>query len=176
MDNAFQELDYSDISAKNINKKKYYNNLNTKTRGGIIRLGSIIIILIIFLILIIGIISKYKTLSKLNNDINSIKEKITLEEREKSYIEEKNIFLSNEIFDAKKNVEKLSKEKSDVESSLESYMRSNKKSRTEIQNAKDAISLLENKLKEFESKKSKVEELQKNTEYYQNEIEKLKKK
>ena len=89
MDNAFQELDYSDISAKNINKKKYYNDLSTKTRGGIIRLGSLIIILIIFLILIIGIISKYKTLSKLNNDINSIKEKITLEEREKSYIEEK---------------------------------------------------------------------------------------
>ena len=45
MDNAFQELDYSDISAKNINKKHRNNSgINTKTRGGLIRLGSIIII------------------------------------------------------------------------------------------------------------------------------------
>ena len=175
MDNAFQELDYSDISAKNINKKKY-NDLNTKTRGGIIRLGSLIIILIVFLILIIGIISKSNTLSNLNNEINNMKEKITLQEREKSYIEEKNMFLANEIFEAKKNVEKLSNEKRGIEGSLEFYMSSNKKSRAEIQNAKDAISLLENKLKEFENKKNKIEELQKNTEYYQNEIEKLKNK
>ena len=57
MDNAFQELDYSDISAKNINKRDRSNEINTKTRGGIIRLGSLLIIAIIVLVLIISIIS-----------------------------------------------------------------------------------------------------------------------
>ena len=61
MDNAFQELDYSDISAKNLNKKNRSNDLNTKTRGGIIRLGSLIIITIIVIILIITLITAKKT-------------------------------------------------------------------------------------------------------------------
>ena len=58
MDNAFQELDYSDISAKHLNKRKRSGEINTKTRGGLIRLGSVIIIFILlnfkkFLMLII---------------------------------------------------------------------------------------------------------------------------
>ena len=63
MDNAFQELDYSDIIAKNLNKKHRNNSgINTKTRGGLIRLGSIIIISIIIIIMIVSLISKYITL------------------------------------------------------------------------------------------------------------------
>ena len=174
MDNAFQELDYSDLSAKNINNKKRYNDINTKTRGGIIRLGLVIIIGIIMIILIIGIISKSNTLSNLNDELIELKEKIILKEREKSNIEEKNMFLSDEILEAKKDVEKLSKEKKDIESNFEFFTISNKKSRADIQNAKDAISLLEKKIKEFENKTSIIEELERNTKYYQAEIEKLK--
>ena len=174
MDNAFQELDYSDLSAKNINNKKRYNDINTKTRGGIIRLGLVIIIGIIMIILIIGIISKSNTLSNLNDELIELKEKIILKEREKSNIEEKNMFLSDKILEAKKDVEKLSKEKKDIESNFEFFTISNKKSRADIQNAKDAISLLEKKIKEFENKTSIIEELERNTKYYQAEIEKLK--
>ena len=174
MDNAFQELDYSDLSAKNINNKKRYNDINTKTRGGIIRLGLVIIIGIIMIILIIGIISKSNTLSNLNDELIELKENIILKEREKSNIEEKNMFLSDKILEAKKDVEKLSKEKKDIESNFEFFTISNKKSRADIQNAKDAISLLEKKIKEFENKTSIIEELERNTKYYQAEIEKLK--
>ena len=44
MDNAFQELDYSDISAKNLSKRRRHSEINTKTRGGLIRLVILIII------------------------------------------------------------------------------------------------------------------------------------
>ena len=57
MDNAFQELDYSDINAKHLNKKKRSSEINTKTRGGLIRLVSLIIIFIIAIFIIFGIIS-----------------------------------------------------------------------------------------------------------------------
>ena len=53
MDNAFQELDYSDISAKNINKKHRSIELDTKSRGGIIRLGSLFIITVMMIIFLI---------------------------------------------------------------------------------------------------------------------------
>ena len=174
MDNAFQELDYSDISAKNLKKRP--NEINTKTRGGLIRLGSIFIIGVVILILIIGIISKSNTLSKLKNELKTLKENIGIKEREKSYTEEKNIFLANEILETQKNAEKLSKEKSNIENNIETFQRTNKKSKSDIQNAQDAISLIEEKLKEFESIKKKVDDLQKSTEYYSNEIDKLKKK
>ena len=64
MDNAFQEIDYSDISAKHLNKKKRNSEINTKTRGGLIRLISLIILFLIIIILIFQIISNSSALSK----------------------------------------------------------------------------------------------------------------
>ena len=52
---------------------------------------------------------------------------------------------------------------------------SKKKSQNDIQNANDAISMLEEKLKDFTEKKNKIDYLQQNVDYYHNEIEKLKK-
>ena len=176
MDDAFQELDFSEISAKNINSKKRSNDINIKTRGGIIRLGSIMIIGIIILILIIGLISKSNSLSVFEEKLNTLKENITLEEKEISNIEEKNRFLSIEVLDTKKNAEKLLKQKNDIKNNLITLENSNKKSKEEIKNANDAISLLQEKLIEFEEIKNKIDDLQKSIDYYQNEIEKLNKK
>ena len=119
MDNAFQELDYSDISAKNLNKKNRSNDLNTKTRGGIIRLGSLIIITIIVLILIITLISKSKTLSTKEAEIEKIKEEITTTEQDKTLAEEKNRFLIHEIYEAQKSAEQLNQQKSEIETNIQ---------------------------------------------------------
>jgi len=72
MDKIFQELDYSDISSKNLNKQKKSSEINTKTRGGLTRLVSLIIIFIIAIFIIFGIISNSSTsiiylTSKYNN-------------------------------------------------------------------------------------------------------------
>ncbi len=176
MDNAFQELDYSDISAKNLNKKNRSNDLNTKTRGGIIRLGSLIIITIIVLILIITLISKSKTLSTKEAEIEKIKEEITTTEQDKTLAEEKNRFLIHEIYEAQKSAEQLNQQKSEIETNIQNLENLKKKSQNDIKNAQESITMLEAKLKEFEEKKAKVNELQKNVDYYQSEIEKLKNK
>ena len=176
MDNAFQELDYSDISAKNLNKKNRSNDLNTKTRGGIIRLGSLIIITIIVLILIITLISKSKTLSTKESEIEKIKEEITTTEQDKTLAEEKNRFLIHEIYEAQKSAEQLNQQKSEIETNIQNLENLKKKSQNDIKNAQESITMLEAKLKEFEEKKAKVNELQKNVDYYHSEIEKLKNK
>ena len=176
MDNAFQELDYSDISAKNLNKKNRSNDLNTKTRGGIIRLGSLIIITIIVIILIITLISKSKTLSTKEAEIEKIKEEITTTEQDKTLAEEKNRFLIHEIYEAQKSAEQLNQQKSEIETNIQNLENLKKKSQNDIKNAQESITMLEAKLKEFEEKKAKVNELQKNVDYYQSEIEKLKNK
>ena len=114
MDNAFQELDYSDISAKNLSKKRRPGDINTKTRGGIIRLGSIIIIGVIIIILIIVVISKSKTLSNLEEELTTLKNSVTEKEKQKNNAEEVNRFLETEILENKKFSEKLSKQKEDI--------------------------------------------------------------
>ena len=102
MDNAFQELDYSDISAKNINKRDRSNEINTKTRGGIIRLGSLLIIAIIVLVLIISIISKSNTLSEKESEQAKLKEQVSENQQSLSQINEKNIYLQHQILEAEK--------------------------------------------------------------------------
>ena len=87
-----------------------------------------------------------------------------------------NRFLSIEVLDTKKNAEKLLKQKNDIKNNLITLENSNKKSKEEIKNANDAISLLQEKLIEFEEIKNKIDDLQKSIDYYQNEIEKLNKK
>ena len=58
MVSAFQELDYSDISAKNINKKSQPGLINTKTRGGLVRLMIVVFFGIIIFSLGIAIYSR----------------------------------------------------------------------------------------------------------------------
>ena len=175
MDNAFQELDYSDISAKHLKKKKRGDDINTRTRGGIIRLGSLIIITLIIIYLIFGIISKNKMIIKKKGDLDSERELLTYKEKAYKDEQDKNNYLENELIEVKMNIEKYSKQKSDLDTSIQNLENSNTQGEKDIKNAKDNISNLENKLKEFEEYKSKIDELQKNTEYYQKEIEKIKK-
>ena len=176
MDNAFQELDYSDISAKNLSKKRRPGDINTKTRGGIIRLGSIIIIGLIIIVLIIVVISKSKTLSNLEQELTTLKNTVIEKEKDKNDAEEVNRFLEIEILENKKYSEQLSKQKEDIKNNIEKLEKSNKKAKEDVQNALEAISLIEGKLRDIENKKRTVEELQNNADYYKSEIDKLKNK
>ena len=175
MDNAFQELDYSDISAKNLSKKRRPGDINTKTRGGIIRLGSIIIIGVIIIVLIIVVISKSKTLSKSEQELTTLKNTVIEREKDKNDAEEINRFLEGEILENKKFYEQLIKQKEDIKNNIQKLEKTNKKAKEDVQNALEAITLINTKLKDFENKKKTIEELEKNTDYYKSEIEKLKK-
>ena len=173
MDNVFQELDYSDISAKNLSSKRKPDDINTKTRGGIIRLGSMIIIGVIMIILIIALISKSNTLSNLEAELNKLKEDYNSTEKRISDDEEKNYYLINEILDTRKYLEKIKKQKDDINDNIENLEISNRRIKKDIDNAKDAISFLKENLKEFEKKKALIEELERNTSFLQSEINRI---
>ena len=111
MDNAFQELDYSDISAKNIKKKERSNDFNTKTRGGIIRLGSLLIIFIICLILLISIISKSNSISNKENYLKTLKEEVSSNNEEIEQIRKQNTYLEHQILEVEKTSKLLERQK-----------------------------------------------------------------
>ena len=57
MDNVFQELDYSDMSAKHMKRNnKQFNEIDTKHRGRIFQLLISLILLILFIIFFILIL------------------------------------------------------------------------------------------------------------------------
>ena len=176
MDNAFQELDYSDISAKNLSKKRRPGDINTKTRGGIIRLGSIIIIGVIIIVLIIVVISKSKTLSNLEQELTTLKNDVIEKEKDKNDAQELNRFLEIEILENKKFFEQLNKQKEDIKNNIENLEKTNNKAKEDVKNALEAIGLITTKLQDFTNKKRTIEELQNNVDYYSNEIAKLKTK
>ena len=175
MDNAFQELDYSDISAKNLNKKERSNDFNTKTRGGIIRLGSLLIIFIICLILFISIISKSNSFSTKENYLQKLKEEVSSNNEEVEQVRKKNTYLEHQILEAEKSVKIYERQKTDKETNIENLGKSTKKLNKDIEKIKKDIQSMEEKLKEIQNKKNNIDELQKSIDYYTKEIEKLRK-
>ena len=174
MDNAFQELDYSDISAKNINKRDRSNEINTKTRGGIIRLGSLLIIAIIILVFIILIISKSNKLSEKENELSKLKEQVLESEQVISQANEKNVYFQHQILESEKTKKLLIRQKTDIMENIRNLELSNEKSKVDIKNATDTIISLQSELKEFEKIKNNISKLQSECDYYRDEIDKLK--
>jgi hypothetical protein len=109
MDNAFQELDYSTLSAKNLNKKQQPGILDTKTRGGLVRLIIIIIFIIIICSMGYSIFSNYKEIDNLNSKYQSMlsakdnlqADKLTIEEEATLFQKEGEILIT-QIEEAKK--------------------------------------------------------------------------
>ena len=175
MDNTFQELDYSDISAKNLNKRKRYNDINSKTRGGIIRLGSLILLVIIIIYLFFTNLSKSKIYTKKEEELISLKESKLLYEKRKIELEGKSNSLVNEMLEANINSDKLSKQKNELNENIKKIQESNIQSEKELNNRKAVISDLENKLNTFIEYKKKVDDMQKLVESLEEMIDKLKK-
>ena len=175
MDNAFQELDYSDISAKNINRKERSNDFNTKTRGGIIRLGSLLIIFIICLILFISIISKSNSLSNKENYLQKLKEEASTNNEEIERIRNQNTYLEHQLLEVERTGKLLDRQKQDKENNIVKFEDSNKKLKVDIEKFKNDIISMEKELKEIQVKKNTIDVLQQSINYYTQEIEKLKK-
>lgn len=72
MDDAFQQLDYTEISAQNINKKPQQGIIDTKSKGGLIRLLIFIAIGVILISCFVGVIVQNKKLSKIKGDIKDL--------------------------------------------------------------------------------------------------------
>ena len=174
MDSAFQELDYSDISAKHLSKRRKNSDINLKTRGGIIRLCSIIILIIAILYLIIKIISKSKLFTNKEEELKTLNESKLLKEEIKKEEEDKTNYYDIEIKEKKINSQELSKQLGDISENIIKLEKSNNQGIIDIDNAKDSISNLENKLKVFREYKDKIDKLQKEIENLQKEIEEIK--
>ena len=160
MDNAFQELDYSDISAKHLKKKRKEDDINTKTRGGIIRLGIIIIIFLIALYLIFSILAKNKMITKKESELKDVREVYDRKEQALKDEEDKYNFIKNQVSESLLNEEKLNKEKIDIEANIKSLEQLNKNVNEEIKKIKDNISNLEKELEVYNNFKSQIDELQ----------------
>ena len=84
MDSAFQELDYSDISAKHVtgSQNKKFSEIDTKRRGGILKLLISFILFVLLIVFIILAISKTITLNSLNDDIDKYNKEYTAKKNE----------------------------------------------------------------------------------------------
>ena len=173
MDNAFQELDYSDISAKHVtgNQNKKFSEIDTKRRGGILKLLISFILFILLIIFIIIAISKSNKVKSLNKDI----------EKKKKELEEKNIELeqgekdlntiNEEINEIKENILKEESEIKIIQDKIDEIKEDNNALTDEIENLNKQIEIGESILKQYDGKE--VSELMKQVENLDIEIEKL---
>ena len=152
MDNAFQELDYSDISAKHVtgSQNKKFSEIDTKRRGGILKLLVSFILFLLLIIFIIVTISKSIKVNSLNKDINKAKKELGTKEIEindgeyelnkiEKYIEDKKKEINNgleELDNIKKEIIEIEKKNSDLNN--------------DINNLKGQIETAKSNLKEYE--------------------------
>ena len=119
MDNVFQELDYSDISAKHMkggNNRKF-SEIDTKKRGGILKLSLSFIIFILVLVFFIILLVKSAKVNSLQDDIDKTNKEI----QEKNTIL-KNIFeiniLKEEIKLIQENINIIDSNNEDLKSNI----------------------------------------------------------
>ena len=112
MDSAFQELDYSDISAKHVtgSQNKKFSEIDTKRRGGILKLLISFILFVLLFVFIILAISKTITLNSLNDDIDKYNKEYRLEELNRI-----NEDIKKKKLDIKKEEEEIQKFRNDIE-------------------------------------------------------------
>ena len=176
MENAFQELDYSDISAKNINRKEEINNvINTKTKGGIVRLLIFVVISLVVVGLIVTIISKSRDANALNRDIEALKSEI--EEIDLKNINNEEIItkLQNQISSVQKEIETTTKELSQKQRSISEIKDKIRETEDNIEKLNRDISSKEREITYMKGVKSKYSELKEEKEYYKKLIEEAKK-
>ena len=104
MDNVFQELDYSDISAKHVKGDKKFAEIDTKRRGGFLKCLVAIILFLLVLIFIIIVITKSAKINSLEDDIKETQSRI---EQKNNEYKEKEIALNNIIKNITENEKTL---------------------------------------------------------------------
>lgn len=163
MDSAFQELDYSDISAKNITKKPEPGIIDTKSRGGLLRLIILIIVTSILATLSIKIFSRYSELKKLEKELLMLKspegdpEVSSEASKELNSIRKENSELTEKISKAKeiydtivKENKKIEEENANISEELSKFQENMKKLDTEYNNLNAENQKLNNQISSLE--------------------------
>ena len=180
MDSAFQELDYSDISAKNINKKPQPGLINTKTRGGLVRLIIVVVFGIIIGCLGITIYSRYSQMKTLNKEYDKVAatHQSTLHEKEAVKVEleklkKENANLNTQIEQAKANNETLTND-------IIKYTEENNKMQTELTSIEKDLTDLNSEINQLtqqnELLKTKIADITAENKELEEKIKQLKQK
>ena len=154
MDNAFQELDYSDISAKyiqNNKENKSFGEIDTKKGNyGLIKL---IIFFILFLLLIILVIVVLVQNSKLKSTEQKIKDNNEQLISNQKNLDDKNNLLNKLLKDNKEIENKIvnsMKEKESIENNMIKYLNENTKIKIDINSLEKEVEVLQQDLKNYD--------------------------
>jgi hypothetical protein len=170
MDNVFQELDYSDMSAKHMKRNnKQFNEIDTKHRGRIFQLLISLILLILFIIFFILILSRNSKISSITKEIENNKRAINLNQLKLSYE-------NNKLKEIQLNITNYSnlnenKEVKDIKENIQDMTKQNNNLKNDINELNGDVEELKEKLKKYENVKES--NLQKELELLEEQIEKI---
>ena len=170
MDNVFQELDYSDISAKHMkSNNKQFNEIDTKHRGRILKLLISVILFILFMVFFILILSRNSKINSITKEIGNNKREINSYQFILSYQNNKLKEIELNITNYKNVIE--NKEVKDIKENIEDMTQQNNNLKNDINELNGDIEELKEKLEKYKN----VEEsnLQKELELLEEQIEKI---
>ena len=171
MDNVFQELDYSDMSAKHMKRNnKQFNEIDTKHRGRIFQLLISLILLILFIIFFILILSRNSKISSITKEIENNKRAINLNQLKLSYENNKLKEIQLNITNYSNNLNE-NKEVKDIKENIQDMTKQNNNLKNDINELNGDVEELKEELKKYENVKES--NLQKELELLEEQIEKI---
>ena len=171
MDNVFQELDYSDMSAKHMKRNnKQFNEIDTKHRGRIFQLLISLILLILFIIFFILILSRNSKISSITKEIENNKRAINLNQLKLSYENNKLKEIQLNITNYSNNLNE-NKEVKDIKENIQDMTKQNNNLKNNINELNGDVEELKEELKKYENVKES--NLQKELELLEEQIEKI---
>ena len=150
MDNVFQELDYSDISAKHIQNNQKFSEIHTKRRGGIFKLLFLCILIIDLIIFMIVIIPNIIKLNSITKEIEKNEQEIQIKKLELIEEEKKLNNIELNITNYSNNKEGDSKEIKDIKKKIEELKISNIKLDNEISALNNEVKELKKELSNYD--------------------------
>ena len=154
MDNAFQELDYSDISAKyiqNNKENKSFSEIDTKKGNyGLIKLIIFFILFLLLIILVIVVLVKNSNLKSTEQKIKDDNEQLISNQRN---LDEKNKILNKLLKDNLELENKIMnalKEKERIENNMIKYVNENTKIKIDITSLEKEVEDLQQDFKNYD--------------------------
>ena len=165
MDSAFQELDYSDISAKHVtgSQNKKFSEIDTKRRGGILKLLISFILFVLLIVFIILAISKTITLNSLNDDIDKYNKEYTAKKNETGNRLDELNRINEDINKIKSDIKKEEEEIQKIRNDIDEIKSINDDLSIDIDDLNTQIEDAKSKLHKYEAYEESefIEELQK---------------
>ena len=171
MDNVFQELDYSDISAKHMkSKNKQFNEIDTKHTGRILKLLISFILFILFIVFLILILSRNSKINSITKEIENNKRIINSNQLKLSYENYKLKEIELNITNYSKNIIE-NKDVKDIKENIEDMTNQNNNLKKDINELNEDLEELKEKLEKY--KNVTQSNLQKDLELLEEQIEKI---